>query len=385
MQFATRAVHKGQEAEGEFGAVIPPIYMTSTYVQDEPGVHRGYDYTRAGNPNYTNLEQQLAALEDVEYATVFSSGLGAMTALLSNLSAGDHVVALQGIYGGTYRLFTQFFSRWGIHFHFLKPCDCEGLRTLLHECRPKMVFFETPSNPLLELADIQAISELAREVGALSVVDNTFSTPYFQQPLKLGADVALHSATKYLGGHSDVIGGALMTRHKELKEHMDFSRMSMGLQPSPFDAWLTARGVKTLAVRMEQHQRNACQVAEFLLGHSLVKKVYYPGLPKHPRHELAQRQMSGFGGMVTAELDLPMESMKSLLGSFKYFQLAESLGGVESLVCHPATMTHASIPENKRTEIGISDGLVRFSVGIEAGEDLVEDLKEALDRVASVV
>lgn len=377
MKFATRAIHAGNQPDKETGAVMPPIYMTSTYLQKSPGESiSGYEYTRAGNPNFTCLEQQLAALEESEYGTVFSSGLGALTALISTLEQGDKVVGLDSLYGGTYRLFRKIFSRYGIELLTVKLDSENGPKKLEQAlaAKPKWLFFETPTNPLMEIYDIAELSEKARNAGALTIVDNTFATPYFQNPLKLGADVVWHSCTKYLGGHSDTIGGAALTNHAHLKEQLDFARKAMGLNPSPFDCWLIGRGVKTLAARMQMHQHNAMQIALNLERHPKVKKVYYPGLSSHPGHATAKKQMSGYGGIVTVDYDLPLEEIKKLISSYSLFTLAESLGGVESLVSHPATMTHASIPAEERIKLGITDTLFRYSIGIEDAADLIQDI-----------
>lgn len=377
MKFATKAIHAGYQPDGETGAIMPPIYMTSTYIQDYPGESRGgYEYTRAGNPNFTILEALLASLEEASYATIFSSGLGALTGLLSTLKAGDRVLGIDGLYGGTYRLFNSVFSRLGIHFSSV-PANLEGLHDAL-ACQPKWLIFETPTNPLLDVYDIAALSEAARRQQVLTLVDNTFASPFCQNPLKLGADAVWHSTTKYIGGHSDVIGGVIMTQNKELKDALDFARKALGLNPSPFDAWLTTRGIKTLALRMDRHQYNAGRIALFLHQHPLVKKVYYPGLKTHIGHKIASKQMRGCGGIVSAEFNLLLGDTKKLIASFKLFALAESLGGVESLVNHPATMTHASIPQQERLRQGLSDGLIRFSVGVEDVDDLIADLEGAL-------
>lgn len=377
MKFATKAVHVGNDPDPVTGAIMPPIYMTSTFVQDAPGENKGYEYTRAHNPNFTILEKVLSSLEGAQHATVFSSGMGALTGLISLLSQGDHVVAIDGVYGGTYRLFNQVFNRYGIHFHTISLDAGDKVDQALAQ-KPKWLFFETPTNPLLEIADIEMLVQKARQYGVTTVVDNTFASPYFQNPLKFGVDVVWHSSTKYIGGHSDVIGGVAMTNHEKIKLQLDFARKSMGLNPSPFDAWLLTRGVKTLALRMEQHQKNAFAVAHFFAGHAKIKKVYYPGLESHHNHEIAKKQMSGFSGIVSVEFNLSLEETKKLITSFKLFSLAESLGGVESLVCHPASMTHASVPAEERQRIGLSDGLVRFSIGIEDTDDLLEDLNRAL-------
>lgn len=380
MKFATKAIHVGYEPDPTTGSIMPPIYMTSTYVQESPGETKGYDYTRAGNPNFTILEKVLASLENAEYATIFSSGLGALTGLISMLSQGDSVVAFDGVYGGTYRLFNSIFKRYGITFSSINPTSLDTLEAAL-EKKPKWLFFETPTNPLLEIYDISAFVKIAKRHGVMTIVDNTFATPYFQNPLKYGVDIVWHSTTKYIGGHSDVIGGVVMTNSASIKEELDFARKAIGLNPSPFDAWLLTRGVKTLALRMEQHQKNALTIINFLKNHSKVKRVYYPGVESHRNHTVAKIQMSGFGGIFSVEFNLSLESTKKLISSFNLFALAESLGGVESLVCHPATMTHASIPSEERARIGLSDGLIRFSVGIEDGDDLIADLSGALELV----
>ncbi len=377
MRFKTKAVHAGQSPDPTTGAIMPPVYMTTTYLQEEPGVSKGYEYTRAQNPNFTLLEAQLAALENAAYATVFSSGLGALTSMVSTLSQGDRVMAIDGLYGGTYRLFNQVFNRFGVEFQSLHPKNKESFEKAL-KSKPKWLFLESPTNPLLEIFDIQELAGKAKKEGVRVIVDNTFASPYFQNPLDLGADIVWHSTTKYLGGHSDVVGGVAMTNDLSIKNQLDFGRKALGMNPSPFDAWLTSRGVKTLAVRMERHQENALKVAEFLSKHSKVKKVYYPGLESHHNHAVAKKQMSGFSGVVSVEFKLDLNEAKKLVSSFEIFSLAESLGGVESLVCHPATMTHASIPKEERERIGLSDGLMRFSVGIEDADDLIEDLKQRL-------
>lgn len=380
MKFSTKAIHEGQEPEKEFGAVIPPMYLTSTYAQESPGVFKGYDYTRAGNPNFSNLEKTLSALEKAKYATVFSSGLGALTAMISTLKQGEKVVAINDLYGGTYRLFTKVFAQYGINFELVDLNHDQALEKSMAE-KPAMVLIESPTNPLLKITDIKKVCAVAKQHGVLSVVDNTFASPYFQNPIELGADVVMHSSTKYIGGHSDLIGGVVITNSEDFKKKMDFARMAIGLNPSPFDCWLTSRSLKTLAVRMEKHAENAMAVAEFLEQHSKVSQVYYPGLSSHPNHEVARQQMSGFSGIVSVEFDLDLEQSKKLISTFKVFTLAESLGGVESLVDHPASMTHASIPKEEREKMGLRDGLVRFSVGIEDQQDLIDDLRRGLEKV----
>lgn len=385
MKFATKAIHSGNEPDRETGAVIPPIYMTSTFAQDSPGESRlGYEYTRAGNPNFTFLEKQIASLEDAQYGTVFSSGMGALTALVSTLSDGDKVVALDGLYGGTYRLFRQVFNRFGIEFENIKLSSEEGIQHLEEalSSKPKWLFFETPTNPLMEIYDIEGLCEMAKRHGVTTVVDNTFATPYSQNPLKWGADIVWHSSTKYLGGHSDVIGGVVVTNNVSVKNGVDFSRKSLGLNPSPFDTWLISRGIKTLAARMSLHQQNAALIAKYFEKHPKVKKVYYPELESHPGHETAKKQMSGFGGMVSVEFNFPVDVIKKLISSYRIFCLAESLGGVESLVSHPSSMTHASIPATERAKSGITDTLVRYSVGIEDASDLIEDLESGFNNIS---
>lgn len=375
-EFATRAIHTGGETDPVTGAVMPPIYMTSTYAQEYPGETKGYDYTRAGNPNFTRLEELLASLEGAAHATVFSSGLGALTAMVHTLSPGDHVLGLNGLYGGTYRLFKRIFEKWGLKFTSVAGSEVESA---LQKLKPKWLFFETPTNPLMEIYDIVTLSKLAKSSGAKVIVDNTFATPYFQNPLALGADVVWHSTTKYLNGHSDVIGGVVMTQDAELKRQLDFHRMAIGLNPSPFDCWLIMRGIKTLAVRMDRHQQNAFSLAKHLQGHASVKRVIYPGLSSHPQHALAKVQMTGFGGMLSVEFDLSEQEIRQKIGKMRCFTLAESLGGVESLVCHPASMTHASIPPEERKRIGLSDSLIRFSVGLEDEKDLLKDITHLLE------
>lgn len=380
MKFATKAIHVGSEPDPLCGAIMPPIYMTTTYLQDAPGEEREFSYTRANNPNFVILEKLLASLEDAKHATVFSSGLGALTAMVSMLSQGDKVVGINGLYGGTYRLFHSVFSRFGIDFFSIPSPSPQHLDKAL-AMKPKWLFFETPTNPLLEVFDIAALAQAAKRHGVLTIVDNTFATPYLQNPLKLGADIVWHSTTKYIGGHSDVVGGTAITNSDAIKKELDFGRKAIGLNPSPFDTWLLTRGVKTLALRMQQHEKNAMQIAHFLKAHPKVKNVYYPGLESHPSHAIAKKQMAGFGGMISVEFNLSLESTKQLISSFKLISLAESLGGVESLVSHPATMTHASIPALERQRSGVTDGLVRFSVGIEDCQDLVDDLTAALAAV----
>ena len=384
MKFSTRAIHVGQEPDPATGATIVPIYQTSTYTQDEVGVHKGYDYSRTVNPTRSALEKQLASLEDGAFASAFASGVAATTAVLSALSAGDHSVVSDDLYGGTYRLFSHVLSRYGLEFTYVDMTDLAAIRAAVRP-NTKLFWVETPTNPMLKLVDLRAVAGLRSALGAsgnarkpILAVDNTFATPYFQQPLSLGADVVVHSTTKYIGGHSDVIGGVAVTSDPDLYDILRFYQNSAGAIPGPHDAWLTMRGAKTLAIRMRQHERNARRIAEFLEQHPSVARVYYPGLASHPQHELARRQMTGFGGMVSFVLEGAPERGIDFAKRLKYFSLAESLGGVESLICHPARMTHGSIPKEDRERRGITDGLLRLSVGIEDVDDLIADLEQAL-------
>ncbi|MCS7081417.1 MAG: cystathionine gamma-synthase [Bacteroidetes bacterium] len=380
MQFATKAVHAGQRPDPTTGAIMTPIYQTSTYVQEAPGVHKGYAYARVSNPTRTALEENLAALEEARFAAAFASGCAAIDAILRQLNPGDHVIATDDLYGGTYRLFRTVYERFGITFGFVDMTDPAALEAAWRP-NTRLIWVETPTNPLLKLIDIAAIAQIARARGAVVVVDNTFATPYLQNPLTLGADLVVHSATKYLGGHSDVIGGAVMTNDERWIEGLRFQQKTTGAVPGPMDCFLVLRGVKTLHVRMERHCQNAQLIAEFLAHHPKVASVRYPGLSSHPQHELARRQMRGFGGMVSFTLrDDSLEAAIRVLSSTKLFALAESLGGVESLIGHPATMTHAAIPRQERIRAGLTDSLIRLSVGIEDAEDLIRDLDEALSR-----
>lgn len=381
MKFSTKAIHVGQGADPATGATIVPVYQTSTYTQEAVGSHKGFDYSRTVNPTRVALEAQLAALEGAEYGSAFASGMAATSAVLNLLSAGDHVVVTDDLYGGTYRLFSRVLARYGLEFTYVDMADIEAVRAAVKP-NTKMFWLETPTNPLLKLIDIRAICSL-RIPGQIVAVDNTFASPYFQQPLALGADIVVHSTTKYIGGHSDVVGGAALTSNKEYHDVIKFHQNAVGGVPGPHDAWLTMRGAKTLALRMREHAKNAQAVAEFLESHAEVERVYYPGLPSHPQHELAKRQMSGFGGMVSFTLKGPEQRAIDFANRMHYFSLAESLGGVESLICHPARMTHGSIPKEEREKRGVTDGLLRLSVGIEDIEDLIGDLKQALEQSAS--
>jgi len=378
MKFNTKAIHQGQHPDKETGAVIPPLYLTSTYVQEYPGTTKGYDYTRAGNPNFTNLENQIASLENGKYATIFASGLSSFTAIISTMEPGELVLSTDDLYGGTYRIFNRVFKQYGILFETISTQDLILVKSKVENLKPKYVLVESPTNPLLNISDIEEISKICKANGSKLIVDNTFASPYFQNPLDLGADIVMHSTTKYIGGHSDTIGGVLIYNEEELKQKLDFARMAIGLNPSPFDAWMTSRSLKTLGVRMERHAENAMKVATFLEKHPKVNRVYYPGLASHRNHLVAQKQMKGFSGIVSVEFHLNLEETMRLISGFKIFSLAESLGGVESLVDHPASMTHASIPKEEREKAGLYDGLVRFSVGIEDIDDILEDLKMGL-------
>jgi cystathionine gamma-lyase len=374
--FATRAIHAGQDADPATGATVVPIYATSTYTQAAPGQHKGYEYSRTSNPTRTALETCLAALEGGERGLAFASGLAATTAVLSVLRPGDEVVAAADLYGGTFRLLERVFKPWGLVARYTDDPSPGGFAPLMGP-KTKLVWIETPTNPLLQILDIEAIAALAHKGGALLAVDNTFASPYLQQPLRLGADLVVHSTTKYLGGHSDVVGGAVVGP-RELLGPIAFYQNAAGGVPGPFDAWLTLRGLKTLALRMRAHCENASVLAEWLTAQPQVERVYFPGLKTHPGHELAARQMRDFGGMVSVRLKGGPEVARRFMTRTRLFSLAESLGGVESLVCHPATMTHASIPVEVRTARGVDDALVRLSVGIEDVEDLRQDLRQAL-------
>lgn len=379
-KFSTLAIHAGQEPEAETGSVIVPVFQTSTYAQDDIGAHRGYEYSRTDNPTRTALQACLAALEGGSHGLAFASGLGATTTLMLMLRAGDHVVCGDDVYGGTYRLFQRVMADHGLEFSYVDTSDTAAVEAALRP-QTRMVWLETPTNPLLKLADIGAIAALARSRGVLTVVDNTFASPYGQQPLSLGADLVLHSTTKYIGGHSDVVGGALITSDAAVYERLKFLQNAAGAVPGAWDSWLVLRGAKTLAVRMREHERNARAVAEMLEAHPLVERVIYPGLPSHPQYELARRQMSCFGGMISLTLTGGEPAARELVRRTRLFTLAESLGGVESLIELPAAMTHASVAGS---QLEVPAGLVRLSVGIEDIDDLLDDLQTALLAVAEV-
>lgn len=380
MKFNTKVIHGGQHHDPSTGAVMPPVYQTSTFVQSSPGQPIGdYEYSRAANPTRTALENALASIENGTKGLAFSSGLAATDCVLRSFKAGDEVIAMDDLYGGTYRMFTRIYKNSGIKFHFVDMNDLEKFKSLINE-NTKLVWVETPTNPLMKLADIEAIAKITKEYKLLFAVDNTFATPYLQKPLDLGADIVMHSATKYLGGHSDVIAGALVVKDEALAEQLHFQQFATGATLGPQDSFLVLRGIKTLHLRVQRHCENGAKVTEFLNNHPKVKTVFYPGLESHPFHEIAKKQMkNGFGGMVSFTFESgKKEDAVRFLEKLQVFTLAESLGGVESLANHPALMTHASIPEDKRKEIGISDDLVRLSVGIEDIDDLIEDLKQAL-------
>jgi cystathionine gamma-lyase len=375
--FETRAIHAGQEPDPTTGAINTPLYMSSTFAQSSPGVHKGYVYSRSSNPTRKAYEDCLASLESGSYGLAFASGCAAMAAIVQLLKAGDHVLCSDDVYGGTFRLFDKVIRNNGIEFSYVDLGDLKKFETAIKP-NTKMVWIETPTNPLLKLADIKAVSQIAKSKKMLSVVDNTFMSPYFQRPLELGADITMHSTTKYVGGHSDIIGGAVVVNDKDLAEKLYFIQKSVGAVPGNFDCYISLRSLKTLPVRMRAHESNAKAVAAFLSQHPKVEKVIYPGLETHPQYQLAKAQMSGFGGMITFFVKGGMNESRKLMERVKVFTLAESLGGVESLIEHPGIMTHASVPEDQRKALGISDALVRLSVGIESEEDIIEDLRQAL-------
>ena len=377
--FATRAIHAGQEPDQETGAVTVPIYATSTYVQQELGKHKGYEYARVSNPTRTRLEENLTALEGGTNSRVFASGMAAINAICTMFKSGDHVVCGHNLYGGVPRLFNQILADFGMEFTYVDTSDVRNIERALRK-NTRMVYIETPTNPLMALSDIEAISKVCHRKKVDVVVDNTFMSPYFQQPIALGADMVVHSTTKFLNGHSDGLGGVVVCTTREQAEKLAFVQKAAGAILSPFECWLVLRGVKTLAVRMEQHNRNGRFVAEFLARHKKVKKVFYPGLPDHPQYQLAQRQMTGFGAMISFETG-SLSNAKKMLKKVRVCSLGESLGGVETLISHPATMTHAAVGEKGRKEIGITDGMVRISVGIENVEDIIADLDQSLASI----
>ncbi|GAB2455237.1 cystathionine beta-lyase [Hymenobacter qilianensis] len=378
MKFGTKTIHAGVHPDPETGAIMTPIYQTSTYVQRSPGDHRGYEYSRTHNPTRTQLQDSLAALENGQHGLAFASGMAATDAIVKLLQPGDEVISTNDLYGGSYRIFTKVFAPLGIKFHFVPMHDMAAVREKVTE-RTKLIWVETPTNPLLNVIDIAAAAAVAKEAGALLVVDNTFATPYLQTPLDLGADMVMHSLTKYMGGHSDVVMGAIIVKDDELHERLRFLQNACGGTPGPQDCFLLLRGIKTLHIRMQRHCENGRAVAEFLKAHPKVEKVYWPGFTDHPNHDIAAKQMNDFGGMISFVLQGDRkEDAIAVLEKLELFALAESLGGVESLCGHPATMTHASIPAEERRKAGLSDSLIRLSVGIEDIEDLIEDLRQAI-------
>jgi cystathionine gamma-lyase/cystathionine beta-lyase/cystathionine gamma-lyase/homocysteine desulfhydrase len=379
MKFSTKAIHAGQEPDPTTGAVSVPIYQTSTYAQEGLGKHKGFEYARTQNPTRMALEKNLAALEGGRACFAFASGMAATNAVMTLLKAGDHVIVSDNTYGGTFRLFDKVLRNFGLEFSYVDAREPHNVEEGA-KAETRMVFIETPTNPVMSLVDIRAVSEITRRRGIRLVVDNTFMSPFFQQPLELGADIVVHSTTKYLNGHSDGVGGAVILNDEEDIARMAFIQNAAGAILSPMDSWLVMRGTKTLAVRMRQHDENGRIVAQFLSEHPKIQKVYYPGLKSHPQHELARQQMSGFGGMISFETG-SLENAKRVLESVKLCTLGESLGGVETLISHPATMTHASVPETERNRLGITEGLVRVSVGIEDVEDIIADLDQALNTL----
>lgn len=379
MGFSTKAIHSGIEPDPTTGSLMTPIHLTSTYVQEELGKNKGYVYSRVSNPTRTVLEKNIAALENGKQGLAFASGMAAEAALFHLLKAGDHVIVSRDVYGGTYRIAKLVLEDFGLQFDFVDTTDIHNVKAALKP-NTKMVFIETPTNPMMEITDLRAAAKLCKACKLLSIVDNTFATPYLQNPLDFGIDIVLHSATKYLNGHSDMLGGLIVLNDAKLTERLRFIQKSVGAILSPFEAWMCLRGLKTLAVRMARHDANAVEVASFLNTHRKVKKVNYPGLVSHPQHWLAQKQMRGFGGMISFDLG-DLDKAKKLLKSVRLCALAESLGGVETLISHPATMTHAAVPPEERQRIGVTDGLVRISVGIEDVEDIIDDLKQALAKV----
>jgi cystathionine gamma-lyase len=381
MDFNTKVIHGGQQHDPGTGAVMPPIYQTSTYAQRSPGDHKGYEYSRTGNPTRTALEKALASIENGDYGLAFASGLSSIDAIVKLLKPGDEVISTSDLYGGTYRLFSTIFKKFGIKFHFVGMDEIQNISKFIN-ANTKLIWLETPTNPMLHIIDIEAVAKIARQNQVMLAVDNTFATPYLQNPLDLGADIVMHSATKYLGGHSDVVMGALVVKDKELADKLYFIQNASGAVCGPMDSFLVLRGIKTLHVRMQRHCENGALVARFLKDHPKVGKVHWPGFESHPNHEVAKSQMKDFGGMVSFSIKgNEMKDAIKVLEQFKLFTLAESLGGVESLCGHPASMTHASIPKEEREKTGVTDSLIRLSVGIESGNDLIEDLKQALTSI----
>lgn len=380
LKFSTLAIHAGQSPDPSTGAIMTPIFQTSTYVQEEVGKHKGFEYSRTANPTRSPLEQNIAALESAKYGLAFASGCSAFSTFLHTFNPGDHIIATDDLYGGSFRLLTKVFAKQGLETTFVDMTNLDNIEQAFTK-NTKLIWIETPTNPLLKIIDIKAIADFAHKNGAYVAVDNTFMSPYFQKPLLLGADFVLHSTTKYINGHSDVVGGALLTNNDDYYKQLAFLQNSIGAIPGPMDSWLVLRGIKTLHVRMQRHEENAFKIADYLNSNKKVVKVIYPGLESHPQHKLAKEQMSGFGGMISLVLDTNLEKARKFVSSTKLFSLAESLGGVESLIELPAAMTHASIPAEVRAKTGILDGLVRLSVGIEDADDLIDDLSQAMDHI----
>lgn len=377
MKFETRAIHDGQKPDALTGSVIVPVYQTSTYQQDAIGRHKGYEYSRTGNPTRKALEDVLASLEDGKYGLAFASGVAATSAVFHLLEKDAHIIVGDDVYGGTYRLIEKVFGRWGLKATYVNADDINSFQKAVQE-NTKLIWIETPTNPLLKIIDIKNLSKIARKKNILLVVDNTFASPYFQKPLVFGADIVVHSTTKYLAGHSDIIGGAVITSNKSIYENLKFYQNAAGAVPGPWDSWLVIRGIKTLAIRMKEHEKNALYLAEYLEKHPKIERVYYPGLPSNKYYDIAKRQMTGFGGMISIELKGGFPAVEKFVSKLKIFLLAESLGGVESLVCYPVKMTHAAFPAEERKKRGISDSLIRLSVGIEDKDDLKNDIEQAL-------
>lgn len=376
MKFSTKAIHAGQKPDPATGSIMMPVHLTSTYVQEAIGKHKGYEYSRVSNPTRTALEKNLAALEEGRHGMAFGSGMAAIDSIFRLLKPGDHVIVSHNVYGGTYRIGKMVWEDFGLEFEFVDTTDIRMVERSIRR-NSRMLFVETPTNPTMEITDLAAVARLAKRRKLVSVVDNTFATPYLQQPLRYGIDIVIHSLTKYLNGHSDMLGGVVVTNSDAIAERLRFFQKAVGGILSPFDAWLCLRGTKTLPVRMERHGENAMRVARWLVKQSKINKVYYPGLPSHPQHRLAKKQMKNFGGMIAFDLG-SLSGAKRFLKNVRLCALAESLGGVETLISHPATMTHASIPAEERKRIGVTDGLVRISVGLEDVEDIIEDLNRAL-------
>ncbi len=378
-KFGTRAVHGGVKPDPSTGAIMTPIYQTSTYVQKTPGEHKGFEYSRTGNPTRTALEKSLAVLEEAEFGIVFSSGMAAISSVIQLLKKGDHVVCSDDVYGGTFRLFDKIYKNFGVEFSFVDTSNLDNIKKALTD-KTVMLWLETPTNPTLKITDIKGASKLAREHNALMIVDNTFMSPCFQNSLSLGADLVLHSTTKYIAGHSDIVGGAVMTNSPELAERLHFVQNAAGAVPGPMDCFLTLRGIKTLHLRMERHEQNARAIFEFLKSQSAVKKIYYPGDPAHLGHELQKKQATGFGAIISFDVG-SLDNARAFMAKLDLFTLAESLGGVESLIEHPAIMTHASVPPENREKLGITGGFIRISVGIEDIDDLLDDLKQGFGTI----